>query len=114
MAHFPEGFLWGGAVAANQWEGGWNLDGRGPAMTDEEVVEELCEADAEVLAVAALLEVVGLVVVLEHPRLLAAAPEGIEEFDTLPPGNGAVGIVVHDQHRSGDIRHEEEGRVLDI
>ena len=34
MAHFPEGFLWGGAVAANQWEGGWNLDGRGPAMTD--------------------------------------------------------------------------------
>ena len=34
MAHFPEGFLWGGAVAANQWEGGWNLGGRGPAMTD--------------------------------------------------------------------------------
>ena len=21
---FPEGFLWGGAVAANQYEGGWN------------------------------------------------------------------------------------------
>ncbi|MBR4444764.1 MAG: family 1 glycosylhydrolase [Solobacterium sp.] len=34
MAHFPENFLWGGAVAANQWEGGWNLGGRGPAMTD--------------------------------------------------------------------------------
>ena len=34
MAHFPEGFLWGGAVAANQWEGGWNIGGRGPAMTD--------------------------------------------------------------------------------
>ena len=34
MAHFPEGFLWGGAVAANQYEGGWNLGGRGPAMTD--------------------------------------------------------------------------------
>lgn len=31
---FPENFLWGGAVAANQWEGGWNLGGRGPAMTD--------------------------------------------------------------------------------
>jgi 6-phospho-beta-glucosidase len=31
---FPESFLWGGATAANQWEGGWNLDGRGPALTD--------------------------------------------------------------------------------
>lgn len=31
---FPKNFLWGGAVAANQWEGGWNLGGRGPAMTD--------------------------------------------------------------------------------
>ena len=33
MTHFPKDFLWGGAVAANQWEGGWNLNGRGPAMT---------------------------------------------------------------------------------
>ena len=31
---FPEGFLWGGAVAANQWEGGWNEGGRGMALTD--------------------------------------------------------------------------------
>ena len=31
---FKEGFLWGGATAANQMEGGWNLDGRGPALTD--------------------------------------------------------------------------------
>ncbi len=31
---FPEGFLWGGATAANQVEGGWDADGRGPAMTD--------------------------------------------------------------------------------
>ncbi|MDO5708760.1 MAG: family 1 glycosylhydrolase, partial [Coriobacteriales bacterium] len=31
---FPEGFLWGGAVAANQWEGGWDQGGRGMAMTD--------------------------------------------------------------------------------
>jgi len=31
---FPEGFLWGGATAANQVEGGWNEGGRGPAMTD--------------------------------------------------------------------------------
>ena len=31
---FPSGFLWGGATAANQVEGGWNEGGRGPALTD--------------------------------------------------------------------------------
>ena len=31
---FPENFLWGGATAANQYEGGWSEGGRGPAMTD--------------------------------------------------------------------------------
>jgi len=29
-----QGFLWGGATAANQIEGAWNVDGRGPAATD--------------------------------------------------------------------------------
>lgn len=33
---FPKGFFWGGATAANQLEGGWNEDGRGPALTDYE------------------------------------------------------------------------------
>ncbi len=31
---FPEGFLWGGALAANQCEGAWNVDGRGPSVAD--------------------------------------------------------------------------------
>lgn len=31
---FPEGFLWGGATAANQCEGAYNLDGRGLANVD--------------------------------------------------------------------------------
>ena len=31
---FPENFLWGGAIAANQAEGAWDVDGRGPAKTD--------------------------------------------------------------------------------
>lgn len=31
---FPENFLWGGAIAANQCEGGWNVDGKGPSTSD--------------------------------------------------------------------------------
>ncbi len=31
---FPEGFLWGGAVAANQCEGAWLEDGKLPNLTD--------------------------------------------------------------------------------
>ena len=31
---FSKDFLWGGATAANQIEGAWNIDGRGPALTD--------------------------------------------------------------------------------
>ncbi len=31
---FPRGFLWGGAIAANQAEGAWNVDGKGPSVAD--------------------------------------------------------------------------------
>ena len=31
---FPEGFLWGGAVTAHQSEGGYELDGKSPAVCD--------------------------------------------------------------------------------
>ena len=30
----PDTFLWGGAVAANQLEGGWNEGGKGPSVID--------------------------------------------------------------------------------
>lgn len=33
-ARFPKGFFWGGATAANQFEGAWNVDGRGPSVDD--------------------------------------------------------------------------------
>ena len=31
---FPDGFLWGGATAANQCEGGYNEDGKGLSVPD--------------------------------------------------------------------------------
>ncbi|QIK69563.1 glycoside hydrolase family 1 protein [Erysipelothrix sp. HDW6C] len=31
---FKDTFLWGGATAANQCEGAWNVDGKGPSMQD--------------------------------------------------------------------------------
>lgn len=34
MKAFPETFLWGGAVAANQVEGAWQEDGKGISTSD--------------------------------------------------------------------------------
>ena len=34
METLPKNFLWGGAIAANQVEGGYNEDGRGLANMD--------------------------------------------------------------------------------
>lgn len=34
MAKFPKGFLWGGAIAANQCEGAYNIDGKGLSVAD--------------------------------------------------------------------------------
>lgn len=31
---FPKNFLWGGAVAAHQLEGAWDVNGRGPSVSD--------------------------------------------------------------------------------
>lgn len=30
----PKDFLWGGALAAHQFEGGWNAAGKGPSVVD--------------------------------------------------------------------------------
>ncbi|WP_125707351.1 glycoside hydrolase family 1 protein [Lacticaseibacillus porcinae] len=34
MTQFPKGFLWGGATAANQYEGAWQADGKGESTAD--------------------------------------------------------------------------------
>jgi 6-phospho-beta-glucosidase len=34
MSNFSKGFLWGGATAANQLEGAWDADGKGPSTAD--------------------------------------------------------------------------------
>lgn len=34
MNTLPKDFLWGGALAAHQFEGGWNQDGKGPSVID--------------------------------------------------------------------------------
>ena len=34
MCRFPDNFLWGGAIAANQAEGAWNVDGKGMSVAD--------------------------------------------------------------------------------
>jgi len=34
MSRLPQNFLWGGAVAAHQVEGGWNKGGKGPSIVD--------------------------------------------------------------------------------
>lgn len=34
MGIFRKDFLWGGACAANQFEGAWNVDGKGPSVSD--------------------------------------------------------------------------------
>lgn len=34
MSKLPKDFLWGGAVAAHQLEGGWNEGGKGPSVVD--------------------------------------------------------------------------------
>ena len=34
MSVLKKDFLWGGATAANQFEGAWNVDGKGPSVSD--------------------------------------------------------------------------------
>ena len=40
---FPKNFLWGGATAANQCEGAWDVDGKGKTVSDFTTAGSLTE-----------------------------------------------------------------------
>ena len=78
------------------------------------MVEELLEPPGEVLAVAALYKVVGLVVIFKKPARLSETAKVGEIFDALVPWNGPVVVIVHDQEGSLDFVGMEDGGVLDV
>lgn len=77
-------------------------------------VEELLEADAEVLAVATLHEIVLLLVVFQHPNFLAQSSQRHEVLDALIPWHGSIVVIVHDEEWSGHFVGLKERRVLQI
>lgn len=70
---FPENFLWGGATAANQIEGAWDADGKGPSVAD------MCTNGS-----------------FEHPKRVTTKIEP----DTLYPSHEAIDFY---HHYEGDI-----------
>ncbi|MGN1390073.1 MAG: glycoside hydrolase family 1 protein [Bulleidia sp.] len=48
---FPENFLWGASTAANQVEGGWNEDGKGPSVQDALASDPAVEDRIEVFSI---------------------------------------------------------------
>jgi 6-phospho-beta-glucosidase len=64
----PDGFLWGGAIAANQAEGAWKEGGRGPAVSD--VAKYRPKADPREYAV-------------HHNHTVASITAAMEDEDTV-------------------------------
>ena len=66
MKTFPEGFLWGGATAANQFEGGWNEGGKGWSVDD--VVHERFDVSVEDYATNVAMSTTTIEEALAHPE----------------------------------------------
>ncbi len=86
---FPKNFLWGGATAANQYEGGWNEDGKGPALSDYVTNGSLHEPRRIVL------------------RLKDGTKKIISRFEDVPEGAEAVldDSVYYPSHNATDFYH---------
>lgn len=66
MRRFPDGFLWGGATAANQVEGGWNLGGKGWSVCD--VARANWDADVKDYKTHASMTTEKIMEALAHPE----------------------------------------------
>ena len=86
---FPKNFLWGGATAANQYEGGWNEDGKGPALSDYVTNGSLHEPRRIVL------------------RLKDGTKKIISRFEDVPEGAEAVldDSAYYPSHNATDFYH---------
>lgn len=86
----------------------------GHRISLEVMIEKLLQTHSDVLAVAALLQIMRLIVVLKHLYRFLQAAESHEHLYSLIPGHCAVGIVVHYQQRRLHPVGVEYGRVGDI
>lgn len=84
MSIFKKDFLWGGATAANQYEGGWNLDGKGISISD------VCTGGSN-----------------NHPRRITPQLEK----DAFYPSHMAVDSY-HHYHKDIELAHELGFKVL--
>lgn len=79
MTKFPKGFLWGGATAANQVEGGYDEGGKGLSVTDVQTAGSL-----------------------EAPRYLTYTLDGKKQKSPALPGQGlpkgAKGAIFDDEY----------------
>ena len=73
MKTFPKGFLWGGATAANQFEGGWDEGGKGWSVDD--VVREHFDAAVTDYATNTGMTTAQIEEALAHPEDLAHYPK---------------------------------------
>ena len=98
----PKDFLWGGAVAAHQVEGGWNKGGKGPSICD------VLTGGAFWLMLLAGVSALGLGVTA------LAAPESVNVYDVIfglcaaaMAALGGYGFAVRERLRTVECGEED-------